>query len=285
MGKKRLKDESGMTLVELLTAELIGGVVISAAIMLVVISFNGSQRVSDRVNALSQGRILSAQIDQRLGSQVCLYSGEYAVNGTTVYTGAADSFVFAGPDKVIFFADVNRGATSSTSSVGFIPYLRFLYFNDGSTSATSRLGAYRSGYFVDGHRLPTNTSVPFRYDLSPLTGANALDVMGTTAGAAQVNPTVSRRIVEGVTSEITGTTALSRVPFFQYYDSSDVAITGVSGVVPTAQLGNIGRIRVNFKILAESKNDSGKQNTSTNDVRTASFSSDTYLRTNPSICG
>ena len=97
-----------MTLIELLTAEMIGGIVITAAIMLVVISFNGSQRVSDRVELTFTGRILAAQIDQRIGSQVCLYSGEYAVNGTTVYTGAADSIVFAGPKKLIFFADVNR---------------------------------------------------------------------------------------------------------------------------------------------------------------------------------
>ena len=55
MWKKRLKDERGMTLIELLTAEMIGGIVITAAIMLVVISFNGSQRVSDRVNSLSAG--------------------------------------------------------------------------------------------------------------------------------------------------------------------------------------------------------------------------------------
>lgn len=286
MWKKKLKDESGMTLVELLTAELIGGVVITAAIMLVVISFNGSQRVSDRVNSLSQGRILSQQIDQRLGSQVCLYSGEYAVNGATVYTGAADSIIFAGPDKMIFFADVNKGgATSSTNSVGFTPYMRWLYFNVGDTSVSARLGAYRTGYFVDGYLAPGNTTVPFSYDLSPLTGANALDTLGTTAGAGVVNPSVARRIIEGVTNDVTGVTSNTKLPFFQYYDTSDAPILGAGGVVPTAQLGDIGHIRVNFKVLAESGNDSGKQNTSANDVRTASFNADTYLRTNPSICG
>jgi hypothetical protein len=286
MWKQRLKDERGMTLVELLTAEMIGGVVITAAIMLVVISFNGSQRVSDRVNSLSQGRILSQQIDQRLNSQVCLYSGEYAVNGTTVYTGAADSIVFAGPDKMIFFADVNKsGSTAATSSVGFTPYMRFLYFNIGDTSASARLGAYRTGYFVDGYRAPGNTTVPFSYDLTPLTGSNALDTLGTAAGAAVVGPQTARRIVEGVTNDVTGVTAITKLPFFQYFDTDDVPITGVGGVVPTPQLGEIGHIRVNFKVLAESGNDSGKQNTSANDIRTASFNSDTYLRTNPSICG
>jgi type II secretory pathway pseudopilin PulG len=286
MWSKRLKDERGMTLIELLTAEIIGGVVITAAIMLVVISFNGSQRVSDRVNSISQGRILAAQLDQRLGSQVCLYSGEYAVNGTTVYTGAADSIIFAGPDKLIFFADVGKGgATGNTSSVGFTPYMRFLYFNMGDQTTAARLGAGRTGYFVDGYRAPGNTTVPFSYDLTPLTGANALDVLGTTAGAAQVGPSVARRIVEGVTNDVTGKITISKLPFFQYFDTSDNAMLGVGGVVPTAQLGDIGHIRVNFRVLAESGNDSGARNTSNQDVRTAAFNSDTYLRTNPSICG
>jgi hypothetical protein len=118
-----------------------------------------------------------------------------------------------------------------------------------------------------------------------LTGANALDTLGTAAGAASVSPQAANRIVEGVTTDVTGVTSISKLSFFQYYDTNDVPITGVLGVVPTPQLGDIGHIRVNFRVLAESGNDSGKQNTSSNDQRTASFNSDIYLRTNPSICG
>lgn len=281
---KRLKDERGMTLMELLMSEAIAGIVMTAALMLVLISFNGSQRVSDRVNSLSQGRLLAAQLDQRIASQVCLYSGEYAVNGTTVYTGAADSIVFAGPDKLIFFADVNKnGGTAATSSVGFTPYLRFLYFDSGPTTGPD---AYRKGSFVDGYRAPSTTAVPFSYSLTPLTGAAALDTMGTTAGAGQVQPTTKRDIVEGVTNDVTGV-ANAAVPFFQYWDTGGTAITGTGGVVPTGRLGDIGHIRVNFRMLAESGNDQGKWKgaTQNQDFRTASFNSDTYLRTNPSICG
>lgn len=276
-----------MTLVELLTAEAIGGIVITAAIMLVVISFNGSQRVSDRVNSLSQGRILAAQIEQRINSQVCLYSGEYSVNGTTVYTGAADSIVYAGNDKLIYFADVNKGgSTGTTSSVGFTPHLRFLYYDAGATSGTS---AGRMGTFFDGSRAPTNTASPYMYSLSPLTGANALEQMGLPANANQVSPTTTRRIInQGVSQAVSGATGL---PFFQYYKpgatgaTSELLITMASGAVPTPELGNISHIRVNFRILAESGNDTGRRNTSTVDDRTASFNSDIYFRTNPSICG
>ena len=208
------------------------------------------------------------------------------MNGTTVYTGAADSIVFAGPKKLIFFADVNRsGATGNTSSVGFTPYLRWLYFNDGDLSANAKLGAGRSGFIADGYRAPLNNSVPFSYGLTPLTGSNALDTLGTQAGSDLVGPNVARRIVEGVTSDVTGTTGGTQLPFFQFFDTDDNLITGVGGVVPTPQLGSIGHIRVNFRILAESKHDSGDFNRSGADVRTASFNADTYLRTNPSICG
>lgn len=282
---KRLRDERGMTLIELLTAELIAGIVMTAALMLVVMSFTGSQRVSDRVNSLSQGRILAAQIDQRISSQVCLYSGEYAVNGTTVYTGAADSIVFAGPDKMIFFADINKsGSTAATSSVGFIPYLRFLYFDEGPTTGAS---AGRKGGFVDGYRAPSTATVPFSYALNPLTGSNALDTLGTKAGADQVNPTTARKIVEGVTSDVTGSTGGTLLPFFEYWDNSDTPITGTGGIVPTARLGDIGHIRLNFRILAESGKDEAKSTGIGKglDVRTASFNTDTYLRTNPNICG
>jgi len=286
-GRRLRREESGMTLVELLTAEMIGGIVITAAIMLVVISFNGSQRVSDRVNSLSQGRILQAQVEQRINSQVCLYSGEYAVNGTTVYTGAADSIIFASADKLVYFADIQKGgSTGTTSSVGFTPYIRFLYYDTGPTSGTK---AGRLGTFYDGYRAPSNSSSPYSYSLSPLTGSNALELMGLPANANQVTPTSTRKIIEGgVSQAVSGSTGL---PFFQYYkplnegSTVEVPITMTGGAVPTSELGNIGHIRVNFKILAESGNDTGARNTAKTDDRTASFNSDIYFRTNPSICG
>jgi len=276
-----------MTLVELLTAEAIGGVVITVAIMLVISSFTNAQRVSDRVNSMAQGRVLAAQIEQRINSQVCLYSGEYAVNGTTVYTGAADSIVFAGPTSLVFFADINKnGATSATSSVGFTPYMRYLYFQQ----PTSGTDAGRKGAFYDGYRSPSTSAIPFSYALSPLTGADALEKFGATE-PANVPPTTTRKIVEGVSSDVSGTT---RVPFFQYWNTNSEPITpvvtatptgGTTGAVPVAELPNIGRIKINFRILAESGKDTASFNTSKLDNRTASFSSDIYLRTNPSICG
>lgn len=281
MWKRLRHDQSGMTLTELLMAELIGGIVITAAIMLVIASFNSSQRVSDRVNSVSQGRILAAQLEQRIGSQVCLYSGEYAVNGTTVYTGAADSILYAGPTYLTFFADINRnGSTASTSSVGFTPYIRYLYYQQ----PTSGSDAGRKGAIYDGYRPPSNSAAPFSYNLSPLTGSNALEQMATAGPTATV-PSVTRQIVQGVTNGTTGVAGTTPLPFFQYWDAYDQPIALVNSAVPTSSIGQIGHIRVNYKMLAESGRDSGNNNTSKLDNRTAQFSSDIYLRTNPDICG
>lgn len=286
--RDRLKEERGMTLAEVLAAEAIGGVVITAAATLVIMSLNASNRVSDRVNSLQHGRILAQQIDQRVSSQICLYAGEYAVNGSTVYTGAADSIVYAGSDKLIFFADINRnvtGTTGTTNSVGFKPYLRWIMFDSGVTTGT---GAYRVGRFIDGYREPSNNTPPFNYSLSPIAGIDALDKIGAKAQADLVAPAVTRQITQGVTNAVTGVTTTTRIPFFQYWNSSGEPVTMTSDqTVPTPALGTIGRIRVSFKMLAESGRDSAKGSTSARklDDRTASFASDIYLRTNPSICG
>lgn len=286
--RDRLKEERGMTLAEVLAAEAIGGVVITAAATLVIMSLNSSKRVSDRVNSLQHGRILAQQIDQRINSQVCLYAGEYAVNGSTVYTGAADSIVYAGANKLIFFADINRnvtGSTGTTNSVGFRPYLRWIMFDGGVTTGT---GAYRLGRFIDGYREPTNNAPPFNYSLSPVAGIDALDKIGAKSQADLVAPDFTRQITQGVTNEVTGVSSTTRIPFFQYWSSAGDPVTMTADQsVPTPALGSIGRIRVTFKMLAESGRDAAAGSTAARklDDRTASFASDIYLRTNPSICG
>ncbi|MBJ7353676.1 MAG: hypothetical protein JHC98_02530 [Thermoleophilaceae bacterium] len=271
-----------MTLVELLTAELIGGLVITAAIMLVVISFTGSQRVSDRVNSLQQGRILAAQLEQRLNSQVCLYAGEYALDGVTNYTTSADSILFASANKIIFFADVGKnGGTSATGSAGFVPNIRYLYFDSGPTTGPN---AGRKGSFVDGQRSPLNSTVPFNFDVP--TGVTGFESFASPSGQAGLPATATRIVVDGVTNDVTGSTD-NALPFFEYWDTAEdpLPITAANGALAQTSLENIGHIRVNFRILAESGRDSGAQNTSKQDTRTASFNSDIVLRTNPSICG
>jgi hypothetical protein len=105
-----------------------------------------------------------------------------------------------------------------------------------------------------------------------------------------VDPTTTRKIVDGlITNAVSGATGA--VPFFEYFKAgatgatSEVQITMASGAVPTTELGAISHLRVNYRVLAESGNDSSKRNAGTLDDRTATFNSDIYFRTNPSICG
>ncbi len=275
------REESGLTLAELLSAQLVAGVVLAAAAMLVVISLKSEQRVSDKVNSASQGRIVAAQVEQRLNSQLCLYPGEYTLNGATNGVAAA-SIIFAGADRVIYFADISERPSGSTTGVGFQPYLRYLI--------APTPGAGRRGGFIDAYRAPSTTTIPFNYGITPATTLADLAVSST---ADSVPPTsILQRIGAGVTNAVTGATTASALPFFQYFDKDNLGSTGVpitltNGAIPAGQIETIAKVRANFRILGQSGTDrgnSGSTGVTSLDDRTETFSSDIYLRTTPNIC-
>lgn len=266
---RRLKDERGFSLLELQVAELIGGFVITAAISMMIIAINSSNRVTDRVNAAQVGRTAMEQIQQRLRSQTCLFPLEYSVNGSTSNAGAQASIVHASNYKLVFFGDLGAtgGSTAATGSVGFAPQMRFLYL---ATDATGRRGR-----FVEGWRSATTNKAPYNFNVTPATSIGAL------ANETIINlvpPTTRRGMADGITS--IGPTS----PIFTYFNANDITIA-VSGApiggVPTAELGNISRINVSFKVLGLTQKDNATVagSTAVEDVRTASFVNDIYLRT------
>lgn len=274
------REEDGFTLAELLSAQVVAVTVLAAAGLMVIISIRSEQRVSDRVNSVTQGRIASNQIRQRISSQVCLYPGEYVVNGSTGVIGAA-SIVQAGADKILYFADISERASGSTSGVGFLPFLRYL---EAPTPGTGRRGG-----FIDAYRESTGSTgggpsaggIPYRFTLD-----RSLAQLG--AGATSQATSVLQRIGTGVTAATTGTTGAT-LPYFQYYDVDNLGATGVpitlvNGVVPSDQIETIGRIRVNFRILGENAFDGKTTATGTLDDRTENFATDIFLRTSPNIC-
>lgn len=279
----RLKrEESGMTLAELLSAQLVAGIVLAAAGILVILSLNSEQRVSDKVEGLAQGRNVSAQIEQRVNSAICLYPGEYKVNGATAGV-AASSILYAGQNQMIFFADISGKGPST--DVGFQPNIRYLV---APTSGTSR-----SEGFIDAYRaadLPTGATyatIPFNYNLN----GSTLAAIAAPGGPNLVPPTsFLRRMGYGITNAVTGA-ASTPVPFLQYFIAGDIGPTAtpiafVSGAVPAAQLDSIGKIRVSFRVLGQSGKDSSTTSRGTTiDDRTETFVSDIYLRTAPNICG
>lgn len=268
-----------MTLAELLSAQVVAGVVIAAAGILVVSALRSEQRVSDRVNSVSQGRVVAAQLEQRLNSQVCLYTGEYSINGATASVAAA-SILNATPDTMIYFADISERATGATNGVGFQPYLRYLI------APTPGMG--RTAGFIDAFRAPSNNQVPFNFGITP---ATSLANLAAANAATTVAPSsILRRVGTGITTAV-GATPGSSLPYFQYWTADNLGPTGtpiamVGGAIPESQLNTIARIRVNYRVLAQSGNNQAGSPTAsvTRDDRTESFTSDIYLRTTPDIC-
>lgn len=281
--QRRLRRQSGFSIVEVLVGALVGGAVLTAAGAVMVISLKSSTRVNDKVNSASQGRLASELVQQRLRSQTCLFSQEFTVNGSQPPSGGQRSFVHASPTRVMFVGDITDqgGATNVAGSVGFRPQLRYLWFDPGPTTGEF---AGRKGKLIEGWRDTSNSTIPFNFNLSPLTSASAMDEMATVANAESVAPDSRTVLAEGVTNEVTDPGG-QPIPIIRYFDALGSEISQVSGAIPVASLGDVNRVNVTFRILGESGRDEidlgGGEKT---DRRTASYSTDAYLRVNADGC-
>lgn len=280
MTRARLKDERGFSLLELQVAELIGGFVITSAILMMIVAVNSSNRVTDRVNAAQVGRNAMEQVQQRLRSQTCLFPLEYKVNGSTTSTGALASIVHADGDKIIFIGDIANtvAPTSSGGGIDFRPQLRYIYLVPDATG--------RRGTLVEGWRSASTTTSPYNYVLTPL---SSFDQMASVAGAASKPPERYRAMADGVGNMVAETAPVGAtaptVPLFRYFDAADVAIAEDSsiGAIPTSELGGIAKITVGFKVFGLTNKDAvGPSNT--DDRRTATFRNEIYLRTVADRC-
>ena len=210
-----IREQEGATLSEVLVAELIGGIVLTAAAAVMMISFNSSARVNDKINAASQGRNAIELTQQRLRSQTCMFPQEFSVNSVIPDSGGQRSFVHANPSKMIFIGDIGGtgGSTAVAGSVGYRPQLRYIWFDAGPT--TGRY-AGRRGKLMEGWKNTTNTTIPFNFNLSPLTGAAAFDAMASTTNANSVTVTGQTVMAEGVTNEVTSSNvAIPVLPLLQ----------------------------------------------------------------------
>jgi prepilin-type N-terminal cleavage/methylation domain-containing protein len=90
-------DQSGFTLVELVTAMTIGLVVLMAAFLLLDRATSVSQEISNRQEALQRGRLAMEKIVRDLRSQVCLGDEKEPIT-------AADS------NRITFYIDTSDGS-------------------------------------------------------------------------------------------------------------------------------------------------------------------------------
>jgi Tfp pilus assembly protein PilW len=94
----RLAGEAGFTLVELLTAMVIGMVVVFGAFTLMERSFVATNDVADRADAAQRGRIAMDAVTRQLRSQVC-FSGQLPL-------------LAGSPSSIDFVTDLGDGTTS-----------------------------------------------------------------------------------------------------------------------------------------------------------------------------
>jgi hypothetical protein len=108
--RRRLSDERGFTVMELLVASLLGVMVVLAAAALMDSAQGQNSRISGRVEGTQRGRVAMEQVVQRLRSQVCL--------------GTATPVLDAQSTEMTFFADFGDEA--------FTPEKRRIYVSGGA---------------------------------------------------------------------------------------------------------------------------------------------------------
>ncbi len=260
----RLRAEDGFTLVELLAAMAMSGIVLSTAGMVVVGAVKVTNTLGERTGSAQTGRVAVEQFDQRVRSMTCLFPGEYALNGsgTPAVTRAAN-ILHASSNKLIYIGDVSNagGTTGSTGSVGFTPQIRWL-------EMTGTIGPTGSATLVERWNNPTNSARPFNFTISP---ASSLEALATVSGAAGLTASVTRAMADNV-QQIPGYAG-----HFTYYNDAGSVVAEVSGAVPLASLETITRIQFAFRVA-------GKRTSGVTDANTTPYVNDFYVRTITDRC-
>jgi prepilin-type N-terminal cleavage/methylation domain-containing protein len=131
--KRRLQslrsDESGFTLPELLTAMVIGMVVLLAAFMLLDRAVSTSAKLSDRQDSTQRGRLAMEIVSRELRSQVCLGDGQPITAGNdtsvTFYANLSSSSNAADKRALRYVASEKRLYEDVYTGTGTFPTLAF----------------------------------------------------------------------------------------------------------------------------------------------------------------
>jgi hypothetical protein len=126
----RLRDESGFSLPELLTALIIGMVVLIATLEVLDNTISVGSGVNRRVDALQRGRTALEVITRDLRSQVCVGIDDPAAAGGS---SSQPSLIAATDDSVDFYVDLGDGSTARP------PERRTIVFNPGTQTIDERI--------------------------------------------------------------------------------------------------------------------------------------------------
>jgi prepilin-type N-terminal cleavage/methylation domain-containing protein len=118
--RRRASDESGMTLIEVLVAMVIGMIVLLAAFQLLDRSFTASGQIADREDALQRGRQAMELMTRQLRSQVCVVVPPATAYSPPVVSGTDTSVTFYGSLSESATAVTKRTLTYDSTAPGSI---------------------------------------------------------------------------------------------------------------------------------------------------------------------
>ncbi len=184
-------DESGFTLPELLTAIVIGMVVLMAAFMLLDRTVSSSARIAERQEAVQRGRLAMELVTRQLRSQVCLADDTPILagddNSVTFYANLSSNPNSAQKRALRYVAAEKRIYEDVYTGTGTYPTLTF------PTSPTTSKELLRP--VVQANEKVGSTLVPrpifryYRYEPGTTTG----ELQQVTAPLTTVGPTATRR--------------------------------------------------------------------------------------------
>jgi prepilin-type N-terminal cleavage/methylation domain-containing protein len=148
----RAREQAGFTLVEMLVAAMVLGVVIIGALTMIEVVLRQGSGVVQRTEAAQRGRLALDQMTRQIRSQVCL-------NETT------KGLVAATPSSLTFYADLGDGATGSR------PSRRMLEFVSASRSLRESVWVAKPNGTYDTNATRTTVLLD-NVDLTPVDPKN-----------------------------------------------------------------------------------------------------------------
>jgi Tfp pilus assembly protein PilW len=173
---RRLRDERGYTLIELLVASVAGIIVTAAMGAIVIVTFHFSSNYGDRVDVNQEGRIAMQKITQALDSS-CVSSGVAPI----ISSGSTGSYVTDGT-HIWFYSSTNSGVNTGST------------IQDGPTITPALINIALSGgalvmntYANTGGSAPSATNTnPWTFASTPAATFTLLPHVAQTGGSGPV---------------------------------------------------------------------------------------------------
>jgi prepilin-type N-terminal cleavage/methylation domain-containing protein len=214
---RRLTDEGGFTLVELLVAMLIGLVVMFATLVVMDGSWRVQSRTADTIDSTDRGRLGMDRITQQLDARVC-------VPATTDATPLppAGSIVTATDNQIEFYASVTSDTAprlvTERRRITYRPATRDILLETWRATAAPPV------------RPPANTTTP------TATKILAAEVLPVTTGTAPLPPIFAYYAFQGTPPAVRLAT-LKKTPPLTQSDLDSVALVKVDFIADGKRAG------------------------------------------------